>query len=53
MKNVQLKKSDDSWIVREVYDVSGATVWRSSSYDKLCRAVLNYIKLRLKRTKSK
>lgn len=45
MKNIELKKSGDSWMVRETHDISGSTVWRTSYYHNLCRAVVSYIKL--------
>lgn len=53
MTNIEMKKSGDSWMVREVYDISGSTVWRTSYYNRFCRAVLNYIKLLMKPNKSK
>lgn len=53
MTNIEMKKSGDSWMVREVYNISGSTVWRTSYYNRFCRAVMNYIKLLIKPQKLK
>lgn len=52
-KNLVIKKSGESWIVREICDVNGTTVWCTSCYDNLGRAVASYIKLLLTPAKSR
>jgi hypothetical protein len=53
MKNIELKKSDDSWMVRQTNNINGSTVWRTSYYDKITRAILCYIRLLFTKNNSK
>jgi len=52
MKNVQIKKCDDSWRVTETYYIGDLPVMSTSYYNKACEAFMHYIKLRLQHVKS-
>ena len=44
MKNMTIKKSGDSWVVRRAYNINGLSWWRTTICNNLGNAVITYIK---------
>ncbi|MBO4480358.1 MAG: hypothetical protein J5742_01900 [Alphaproteobacteria bacterium] len=48
MTKLALRKTDSGWFVRQSYSINGASVQRTSYYDKFGTALIKYIKLALR-----
>ena len=47
MKNIVIKKSGNSWMVRQTYNKNGATWWKTSMCNTIPQAIITYIKYAL------
>ena len=51
MKDITMKKSGDSWVVRRTYNRNGLSWWKTTICDNFGNAVVTYLKFMIESKK--